>query len=40
MPTLDDYIAESETYDARDTDEIPDELKAEIDEKIDAAHSA
>lgn len=40
MPTLDHYIAESETYDAEDTGGIPNELKAAIDEKINDAHSA
>ncbi|MEA1930024.1 hypothetical protein [Halohasta litorea] len=39
-PTLDDYIDESETYDADDAAEIPNDLRAEIDTNIDDAHSS
>lgn len=39
-PTLDDYLNESDTYDADEVDSIPTERRAEIDEKIDEAHSS
>lgn len=39
-PTLDDYINESETYDADDADGIPNDLRTEIDAKIDDAHAS
>jgi hypothetical protein len=39
-PTLDDYIDESETYDADDADEIPTDLREEVDAEIGDVHSS
>ena len=38
-PTLDDYIDESEKYDADDKESIPSDIESEVNRKLDEASS-